>query len=274
MTKPTLEAVLATAKNEIIADVQARRVPADVVSFAELHDYVDANEYGGFCDDDATPAWIEAFGGRDSNDALPDAYMAFVNEVQDALDKWIKGGGIGADMLLDHLSRHYPDASFYVAKRQDVGVEDYEGTPELLVAIDTDGESILDPLSSECGRFPTEASYYGIDHLDAQLIRAHNRIRFSSGASGKKVDRDMVFVLVEQVEDVLAATAYRSMEAAIDAAHEKLDEYDQDRAAEVEAAKEALRQRLKCDMHEGRDTYLIQPCDVEGVYLPRNLGGA
>jgi hypothetical protein len=59
-------------KREILADVRAGRVPADVEDFSALHDHVDANEYGGLCDDF----------GECSTD--------FANRVQDALDAWIR----------------------------------------------------------------------------------------------------------------------------------------------------------------------------------------
>lgn len=54
------------------------RVPSSVASFSELHDYVDANEYGGLCED-----W-----------AMEGDYIAFGNAVQDAVDAWIRAGGV------------------------------------------------------------------------------------------------------------------------------------------------------------------------------------
>lgn len=64
------------AKREILEDVKAGVVPADVEAFSDLHYFVDANGYGGFFEDDAE---------------LEDA-----NPVFDAVDLWIKGGGIAA----------------------------------------------------------------------------------------------------------------------------------------------------------------------------------
>jgi hypothetical protein len=77
-----IEAVVAVAKAEILADVQSGRVPATVAYFAELHDHVDANCYGG-----AEDAWFEGC----TDDA---EFVAFWNAVQDTLDAWIKAGGI------------------------------------------------------------------------------------------------------------------------------------------------------------------------------------
>ena len=54
----TIEQATEQAKAEILADVAAGTVPQACASFSELHDYVDANGYGGafeempFCADD------------------------------------------------------------------------------------------------------------------------------------------------------------------------------------------------------------------------------
>jgi hypothetical protein len=75
------------AKSEIHADVRNGIVPKTVASFAELHDYVDANEYGGFCDEGPDTAWP-----WDGDDALWSLEtQAEMNDVQNALDAWIKG---------------------------------------------------------------------------------------------------------------------------------------------------------------------------------------
>lgn len=42
------------AKSEIVHDYLAGIVPDSISSFDELHEFVDANEYGGFCDDNTT----------------------------------------------------------------------------------------------------------------------------------------------------------------------------------------------------------------------------
>jgi hypothetical protein len=71
------------AKREILEDVESGRVPADVPGFSALHDYVDANEYGGLCDDDC-PVPV----GDD------EGWIQWGNDVQTEVDQWIKGGGI------------------------------------------------------------------------------------------------------------------------------------------------------------------------------------
>ncbi len=72
--KIRIDAVIAKAKQEILNDIREDRVPAGITSFSELHDYCDANEYGGLC---------EEHGDMSTEDA---------HRVQEALDVWIKAG--------------------------------------------------------------------------------------------------------------------------------------------------------------------------------------
>lgn len=67
------------AKREILADVNDGTVPNTCASFSELHDYVDANGYGG--------AFEREFDNEETD---------FWNTVQDAVDVWIKAGGLQA----------------------------------------------------------------------------------------------------------------------------------------------------------------------------------
>lgn len=93
-TIPTLDESIERMKQEILEDVKADRVPADCPSFSALHDYVDANEYGGFCEDALADALFEHFGGRDRNEGMPDAMIEFLNNSQNAIDLWLKNNGI------------------------------------------------------------------------------------------------------------------------------------------------------------------------------------
>jgi hypothetical protein len=43
----TLEQAIERSKSEILGDVAEGTVPATCASYSELHDYVDANGYGG-----------------------------------------------------------------------------------------------------------------------------------------------------------------------------------------------------------------------------------
>lgn len=75
---------VALAKTEVLADIEAGRVPADVPTFAALHDHVDANEYGGLTD------W-PADGGEDDGMWSGDT-VADMNRVQSAVDGWLRAG--------------------------------------------------------------------------------------------------------------------------------------------------------------------------------------
>lgn len=72
-------------KREILADVVNGTVPAKVKSFSELHDYVDANCYGGLCDE-------RVLGMRPTDGAH--GWVVQVNRLQDDIDRWIKAGGV------------------------------------------------------------------------------------------------------------------------------------------------------------------------------------
>lgn len=93
---PTLEQTVERMKREVLADVASGRVPASVASFGDLHDHVDANEYGGFCEDELAEAMIAHFGGRDADEGMPDAFISFMNDAQTAIDTWIKAGGLSS----------------------------------------------------------------------------------------------------------------------------------------------------------------------------------
>lgn len=84
--------VVAQIKAEILEDIAAGRVPADVKSFGDLHDYRDANCYGGFCDDAVADEMIAHFGGRPEHEGMPDAMIEFINEVQEEIHTWLAAG--------------------------------------------------------------------------------------------------------------------------------------------------------------------------------------
>lgn len=93
-TTPILDESIKRMKKEIIEDIKAGRVPVDCPSFAALHDYVDANCYGGFCEGDLMQALTEHFGGIDKDEGMPDALIGYLNDAQNSIDCWIKEGGI------------------------------------------------------------------------------------------------------------------------------------------------------------------------------------
>lgn len=78
-TTDNLKTTVERMKAEVLADIAAGVVPASVSSYAELHDHVDANGYGG-----AFEAPIPADG------------WAFWDDAQCAVDAWLKAGRQGA----------------------------------------------------------------------------------------------------------------------------------------------------------------------------------
>lgn len=85
-----LHAKIEQMKTEIVEDMGSGRVPHSVRSFSELHDFVDANCYGGFCDDKHCDSLIERFGGRDEHEGMPQGLLDLIDAAQDAVDQWLK----------------------------------------------------------------------------------------------------------------------------------------------------------------------------------------
>jgi hypothetical protein len=86
-----LHRVVERAKAKILADVASRTVPSTCTSFSELHDYTDANGYGG--------AFERPFDNNETD---------FWNAVQAAVDQWIKQGGLKGP-LTDEEARRIVD---------------------------------------------------------------------------------------------------------------------------------------------------------------------
>jgi hypothetical protein len=72
---------IARGKREILEDIKSGRVPPTVRTFAELHDYVDANMYGGLADASSPLMGLSLHDER-----------ASMRRVQDALDAWLRTG--------------------------------------------------------------------------------------------------------------------------------------------------------------------------------------
>jgi orotidine-5'-phosphate decarboxylase len=62
------------AKKEILADIKNGTLPKTVKSYWEMNDFVDANAYGGFCDEDYEVS--ENF--------------ELERKVQEAIEEWLK----------------------------------------------------------------------------------------------------------------------------------------------------------------------------------------
>lgn len=82
-------------KSQIIQDVMDDLVPENCASFSELHDYVDANEYGNLCQEDCDLC---------SQNFDNDKVITLINYAQTIIDNWIKEGGIETDLSRVMLS--------------------------------------------------------------------------------------------------------------------------------------------------------------------------
>jgi len=65
-------------KLEILADIMGGHVKSDIKSFSDLHNYVDANKYGGFLEEGYEPS----------------PNFTFENECQWLINSWIRDGGL------------------------------------------------------------------------------------------------------------------------------------------------------------------------------------
>ena len=90
--KINAEAIIEQMKIEILSDIDEGVIPMNVHNFSELHDYVDANCYGGFCDDTFADQLIEHFGGRDKDEGMPQRMLDLINRCQVAIDLWLRNG--------------------------------------------------------------------------------------------------------------------------------------------------------------------------------------
>jgi hypothetical protein len=83
MNDPAMAWVVGRMQREILTDIRSGRVPATVADYSELHDYVDANEYGGACETDPDVVF----------DGFTDEQVTFWNAAQGIVDKWLRAGG-------------------------------------------------------------------------------------------------------------------------------------------------------------------------------------
>jgi hypothetical protein len=75
------------AIDELQADIAAGEVPGNVRTFAELHDHVDANKYGGAFDWDR--AGLPLVGDVDDT-AYVQAHCDFWNAIQEGVNRWLQ----------------------------------------------------------------------------------------------------------------------------------------------------------------------------------------
>lgn len=89
-------------KAEIVSDVKSGVVPRDVSGFAELHNYVDANCYGG-AEQLFGEMVTESATDHEHQEKL-DRLNAILKPAIDIVDAWIKAGGIETALTLERRS--------------------------------------------------------------------------------------------------------------------------------------------------------------------------
>lgn len=78
--------------------------------------------------------------------------------------------------IVTYLTEKYSKLVFITVGKVESSIED-EAAPEVLVAIEYQGMSIIDPFASECGRFIVDpVVQYGMQRNDAQLISNYNKV--------------------------------------------------------------------------------------------------
>jgi len=105
--------IIKRARQEIIRDVQRGDLPPHIRNFSTLHDYVDANGYGGFFDDNA------------------DAPHATVAWVQETLHAWLSAGGADLPTMttrqIINVLDKYPDDTYVVGYDPDREYVNFKG---------------------------------------------------------------------------------------------------------------------------------------------------
>lgn len=94
------------AQREILDDIKNGPVPYTVEGFGELHDFVDANEYGGLCEDEVVNAGNALWPMRTDADTFStQEFMDICDEIQTHVDKWIHTQGF-KDLAFDAHQEH------------------------------------------------------------------------------------------------------------------------------------------------------------------------
>lgn len=93
----TVEELACRMKSDILAHVAQGVVPCSVRSFEQLHDYVDANAYGGLCHSETFDQLV-ATHEKNGDDGLPQGMMDLINSAQGQVNEWLMKGGISGQV--------------------------------------------------------------------------------------------------------------------------------------------------------------------------------
>jgi hypothetical protein len=118
-----IEYAIERSKAEILEDIASGIVPSTVTSFSDLHDYVDANEYGGLCESDSW--WMLSDAVSDEtleliNEGLQIIHITQSNVVQDAIDTWLKERNPEQAKFEAEQTAIHPYRSYYMYRGQPI----------------------------------------------------------------------------------------------------------------------------------------------------------
>ena len=88
----TVDELAGRMRSEILAHVAQGVVPPSVRSFEQLHNFVDANAYGGLCRGDTFDKLV-ATHSQVGDEGLPQGMMDLINAAQSLVNEWLRNGG-------------------------------------------------------------------------------------------------------------------------------------------------------------------------------------
>ena len=118
-----IEHAIERSKAEILEDIAAGVVPGTVSSFSELHDYVDANEYGGLCEEGTwwNLAESDTDAAKEANGGIYLLHFDQSNAVQDAVDAWLKDLNPEQARFEAEQDAIHPYRSYYMYRGKPLG---------------------------------------------------------------------------------------------------------------------------------------------------------
>ncbi|HEX4053851.1 MAG TPA: hypothetical protein VHX86_06270 [Tepidisphaeraceae bacterium] len=97
----TSDQIVERMKAEIVGDVKEGIVPANVASFLDLHNFVDANCYGGA--EEIFGEFVTESATDHEHQAKLDIVNSLITPAIEATDAWIKAGGIETALTLERV---------------------------------------------------------------------------------------------------------------------------------------------------------------------------
>jgi hypothetical protein len=114
---------------------------------------------------------------EDDQSDFDEPFMKLFNDSWDVAKKnlFYVDAPTTTEEVVAYLKAKYDSVSFGTITKIEASVEDEEAA-EILIFIDSEDMSIVNPLFSSCGRFQVKAEQYGITEEDAILINNHNKV--------------------------------------------------------------------------------------------------